>query len=192
VCCIRTHPNARSANGRATRTKALTTLRCSAMLSDQRCDRLSRRVPPADAERMSSRVGIHLVAFVGIKVNSRLEQSGSERQGLLVRGPEIVDVEVEVDLWLRGTVGPHGRNMLRCELHPDPPLAFGVNNTVPAVVLEYSPAKDPGPERALSMAHRRVKHHDLTDHPHREDRTGGSGGLRHRLERSRSHLEPTT
>lgn len=67
-----------------------------------------------------------------------------------MRGSGVVDVEVEVDL-LGGAIGPVRRNVVRCELHADPPLAVGVNNTVPAFVLEDPAAKQPGPERTLRM-----------------------------------------
>lgn len=136
-------------------------------------------MPPADAEWMSGRVGVYLVTLIGIEIDSRLKKPGPERQELLVRSPGILDVEVEVDL-LRGTVGPLRRNMVGCELHPDPPPAFGVNDTVPAIVLEYAPTNDAGPERTFRMQVRRVEHDDLPHHPHSQDRTGASGRLRYR------------
>jgi hypothetical protein len=76
-----------------------------------------------------------------------------------------------VDL-LGRAIGPVRRNVVRCELHADPPLTVGVNDTVPTVVLEDPAAKDPGPERTLRMQVRRVEHDDLTHHPHADNRIG--------------------
>lgn len=123
---------------------------------------------------MPSRVGVHLMAFVGIEVDSGLEQSGSESHRLLVRSSGIVDVEIEVDL-LWGAVGPVRRDVARCELHADPPLACGVDDAVPCVFLKDPPAKDPSPERALRMQVRGVEHDYLTHHPHKDDRTDQLG-----------------
>ncbi len=120
---------------------------------------------PPDAKRMSSRVCVRLVALVGVEVGSRLEKSGSESHCLLVRNSGIIDVQIEVDL-LRVAVRPFRREVVRCELYPDPPLASRVTDAMPTVVLEDAPAKDPGPERALCMEIRRVEHDDLTHHSH--------------------------
>ena len=41
-------------------------------ICDERCERFSGRVSPADAERMSSRVRIHLVTLGDIQIRSWL------------------------------------------------------------------------------------------------------------------------
>ena len=46
---------------------------------------------------------------------------------------------------------PVGRNIVRCQLHADPPLSSRVDDAVPIVVLEDVPAEDARPERALGM-----------------------------------------
>jgi hypothetical protein len=122
-------------------------------------------MPPPDAKRMSSRIGVCLMALVGVEVGSRLEKSGSESHCLLVRNSRIVDMEIEVNL-LRAAVGPVRRDVVRRELHADAPLASGVEDAVPSVLLEDAPAEDPGPERALRVNVRCVEHDDSTHHSH--------------------------
>ncbi len=123
---------------------------------------------PSDAKRMSSGVGVRLVALLGIEVGSRPEKSGSESHRLLVRNPRISDVEIEVNL-LRATVRPVRGDVVRSELHPDPPLTSGINDAMPTLILEDAPSKDPGPECALRMYVRCVEHDDLTHHLHDPD-----------------------
>jgi hypothetical protein len=98
-------------------------------------ERLSGRVPPANAKRMPGRVRVHLVALGGIEIRSWLEQPGTEGDGLFVRGSRVVDVEVEMHL-LGSPMRPVGRNMVRRQLHADPPLSSGVDDAVPIVVLK--------------------------------------------------------
>jgi hypothetical protein len=62
-------------------------------------------VPPSGAKRMSGRVGVGLVAQLGIEVGRGPEKSGTESHRLLVGNSGIVDVEIEVDL-LRAAVRP--------------------------------------------------------------------------------------
>ena len=119
-------------------------------VGSERRERLPRRVPPTDAKRMPGRVGIHLVALGSIKIRSRLEQSGAEGDCLFMRSPRIVNVQVEMHL-LGDPMRPAGRNMVRRQLHADPPLSSGVDDAVPIVVLEDVPAENASPERALGM-----------------------------------------
>ena len=111
-------------------------------------ERLSGRVSPADAKRMPGRVRIHLVALGGIEIRSWLEQTGAEGDRLVVRASLVLDVEVEMHL-LGGPMRPARRNMVRRQLHADPPLSGGVDDTVPIVVLEDVPAEIPA-QNALS------------------------------------------
>ncbi len=90
----------------------------------------------------------YLVALGGIEIRSWLEQPGAEGDCLFVGGSRVVDVEVEVHL-LGGAMRPVGRNVVRRELHAEPPLSSGVDDAVPLVVLEDVAAENAGPERAL-------------------------------------------
>ena len=122
---------------------------------------------PPDTERMSCRIRIGLVSLVGFEISGRQEKCGSESHRLFVRSSGIINVEIEVDL-LRVAVGPVRRNVVRCELHTDPPLAGGVNDAMPTVVLEDPSAKDPCPECALRVQISCVEHDHVTHHPHRQ------------------------
>jgi hypothetical protein len=116
---------------------------------------------------MSSRIRICLVSLVGIEIGRRQEKCGSESHHLFVRSSGIINVEIEVDLlWV--AVRPVRRNVVRCELDADPPLADGVNDAMPTVVLEDPSAKDTCPECALCVQVSCVEHDHLTHHPHRE------------------------
>jgi hypothetical protein len=140
------------------------------VVGNECCKLLLRRMAPSDAERMSSRIRVRLVSLFGIEIGSRPEQSGAKCHRLLVRSAEIIDVEIEVDLLL-ATIGPVRRDVVRRELHADPPLAGGVNDAVPVFVLEDSPSKNRGPERTLRVEVCCVEHDDLTHYLHRLDRT---------------------
>jgi hypothetical protein len=125
---------------------------------------------PSDTERMSSRVRVGLVPLVGIEIGNWLEKSGSESHRLFMCCSGVINMEIEVNLlWV--AVGPVRRNVVRCELHADPPLAGGVNDAVPAIVHEDSPTEHSGPERALRGQVGCIEHDHLTDHPHRRDCT---------------------
>jgi hypothetical protein len=94
------------------------------------------------------RVGVHLVALVAIQIRSCLEQSGAEGDRLFVRSLWVFDVQVEMHL-LRAAVRPVRGDMVRRQLHADPPLSGGIDDAVPRLVGEDVPAEKPGPERAL-------------------------------------------
>jgi hypothetical protein len=80
-------------------------------VGNERCERLPGRVSPADAKRMPGRVRVDLVALGGIEIRSWLEQSGAEGDRLFVRGPRVVDVEVEMHL-LGSPMRPVGWNVV--------------------------------------------------------------------------------
>jgi hypothetical protein len=80
-------------------------------ISNERSDGLLRGVPPADAERVTGRVGVHLMAFQGVKV-ARLEQFGAKPDRHLVCGSRIFNLKVDMYL-LRSTIRPLGWNVVR-------------------------------------------------------------------------------
>jgi hypothetical protein len=49
-------------------------------------------MPPANAERMPSGIGVDLVAFFRSEIGSGLEQSCAERHCFFVRGTRIIDM----------------------------------------------------------------------------------------------------
>ena len=128
---------------------------------------------PADAKRMPSRVRVHLVTLDGIEIKSWLEQAGAEGDHLFVRGSRVVGVEVEMHL-LGSPMRPVGRDVVRRQLHADPPLSSGVDDAVPIVFLEDVPAEDASPERALGMKVGRVEHYYLTHYVHDAYITGAT------------------
>src|SRR5215469_8026090 len=130
--------------------RALARLSPPQAVGDERSERFSGRVSPADAKRMPGRVRVHLVTLGGIEIRSWLEQPGAEGDCLFVRGSRVLDVEVEMHL-LGSPMRPAGRNMIRRQLHADPPLSSGVDDAMPLVVLEDAPAENARPERTLGM-----------------------------------------
>ena len=142
-------------------------------ISDERRDRRSRRVPPADAERVARRVDIDLVPLCGVEVTG-LEQPGTEPDRRLVRGARIFDVQIDMHL-LRSPVRPVGWNVVRRELYADMPLAGGVDDAVKPVVPEDVPAEHPRPERALGLEIGSIEHDYLAHHLHWPERSGQSG-----------------
>ena len=55
---------------------------------------------------MARRVGVDLVALLRTEVGGCAEEARAERQHLLVRGGEVLDVQVEVHLLPLGPVRP--------------------------------------------------------------------------------------
>lgn len=129
-------------------------------------------MPPADAERVASGVGVYLVALLGLEVGW-LKQPGAEPDRCVVGSSRIFDVEVEVHL-LRSPIRPFGRNVVRGQLHTDIPLAGGTDDRMKAVVCKDVPAEDPGPESALGIQIGSIEHDDVTDHVHGPTVTGCS------------------
>jgi hypothetical protein len=122
-------------------------------------------MPPSDAKRMSSGVCVGLVTLFGIEVGCRPEKSRAKSHRLLVSNPRIFDVKIEVDL-LGASVWPVRGDVVRCELHPDPPFTGRIDDAVPTLLLEDAPSEESGPERALRVYVRRVEHDDLAHHSH--------------------------
>jgi len=67
---------------------------------------------PSDAERVTGRVGVHLMAGLSIEV-AGLEQAGAQPDRRIVRNSRVFDVKVEVHL-LRSAIRPFGCNVVRC------------------------------------------------------------------------------
>ena len=121
-------------------------------ICDERCERFSGRVSPADAERVPGWVGPQdpdgpqRVA----QIRGRLSQAGSQRDCLLMRGFRIVHVQVEVHL-LRVSVRPVGRNIVGFQLHARSAHSPAASVTLCQFVLEDVPAENASPKRALGM-----------------------------------------
>jgi hypothetical protein len=81
-------------------------------ICNERRKRVTGRVSPADAERMSRRVRVHLVTLGGIEIRSGLQQPGAQADCLLVRGARVIDVKVEMHLLWR-SMRPARRNVAR-------------------------------------------------------------------------------
>ena len=139
------------------------------MLSDERRQRVPRRLAPTDAEGMPGGVGVHLVTFVSIEIRSFLKQSGTERNSLGMRSARVLDVEVEMYLLVGVAMRPIGRDMVRCQLYADPPFSSGVDNAVPLLVLEDMTVEHASPERALRVQVGCVENDHLTNHLHAVD-----------------------
>ena len=141
-----------------------TSLRRVRPLCGRGSHRRSRRMPPADAERVARRVCVDLMAFRRVEV-ARLEQAGTKFDCLLMGGSRILDVEVEMDL-LRGPIGPVGRNVFRRELDADRPFARGGDDAVKTVVPNHDSTEHPSPERALGIQVGGIEHDHLSHHLH--------------------------
>jgi hypothetical protein len=76
-----------------------------------------RWLPPADAKRVPSGVGVHLMAFAAAQISGWLEQPRAESDGLLMRNAGVLDVEIEMHL-LRVSIWPVRRNVVRRQLTP--------------------------------------------------------------------------
>jgi hypothetical protein len=137
----------------------------SQLLPDEGSERLSGGVPPTDAERVTRRVGVHLVPLVAVQVASS-EYAGTEVYRLLVRLLRVFDMKVDVYLLRRCAVWPGRGNVPRCQLDADPPLAGGVDHAVKRVVGEDVPIEHPGPECTFCVQVGGVKHHHASYRGH--------------------------
>jgi len=78
---------------------------------------------------MARRVCVDLVSFVGGHVFGRLHEPRSERDRLLMRAGEIIDVKVEMDL-LCVAIWPVRWDVIRGELYPHHPAIVRVEDIV--------------------------------------------------------------
>lgn len=90
------------------------------------------------------------MALVAAQIGCRLEQMRAESNRLVVGSTWIVDVQVQMHL-LRAPERPVRRNVTRCQLYANPPLAVGVDNAVPCLVRKDVATQNRGPECALGM-----------------------------------------
>lgn len=119
---------------------------------------LSGRVTPADAERMTRRVGVHLMPLRTAEV-VRPEQASAQRHRPLMCDYGVLDVKVDVYLlWL--AVWPLRRPVLRRKLDAYSPLTMGIDNAVELLVLKDTPLEQRAPERALRVKIRGIEHDD--------------------------------
>ena len=132
--------------------------------------RLGGRLTPSDAEGVASGIGVDLKALVAVEIGSGLQQPGAERECLLMRRSCVIDVKIEMHL-LRTSVRPVRRDVVGGGLDADPPLASGVDDTVPSVIREHVPAEHARPEGTLCAQVSRVEHDDVAYQLHDVDPT---------------------
>lgn len=131
---------------------------------------------PPDAERVSCRVGIHLVAFLGLQV-ARSKERGAQPGRLLVRSNRVRDVQVQVDL-LRTAVWPARSYVIRRQLHADAPLTGRVEHTMKGrVVIDDAAPEQARPEGALPSDLSRIENNHLANGVHATEPNSTPNGL---------------
>jgi len=163
-------PSAACASDRSGCLPGCTVAGSSEVVGNEVGERLPGGETPADAERVPSRVGVHLVTLIAVQILSWLEQSGAKGRRLFVGSAWVIDVKVEMHL-LRTSVRPVRRDVVRRQLHADPPLARGVDDAMPRLVHKDLAPQHPSPERALSAQVGRVEHHHVAHEFHDTDAT---------------------
>ena len=124
-------------------------------------------MPPPDAKRMASGVGVHLIALLGAETRRRLQQTCSVLDCPFVGTLRILDVNVHVDLLLRGTVRPLGWSVLWGVLYANDPRATHIDHAMELFVISHDMAvKHCGPEGALASDVCCVKHDDVSNQFH--------------------------
>lgn len=113
---------------------------------------------------MAGGVRVDLEALGRLEVICRLQQPSTQRRRFLVRGPDVSDVQVEMDL-LRRPAGPIRWHMVGCQLNAEPPFALD-DDTVPIVVRVDLATQESGPEAALSGEIGGVEDDDLSGNLH--------------------------
>lgn len=121
---------------------------------------------PAQTEGMPGRVGVHPVAMAGIGIVCILEESCAQFHGTTMRRIRVGYVKVDVRL-LRFPIWPIGRNVARCVLHTENPVAFGVDDWVETrIVAQDNPVEHGSPELTLSFNVFGIEHNNVTDSLH--------------------------
>ncbi len=115
---------------------------------------------PTKAERVTGGIRVDLEALGRLEVVGRFQEPRAQRDCFLVRGPQVVDPQVEMYL-LRRPVRPIGGNMVRRELNAEPPLAVD-QHAVPIVVRVDRASHQTCPEGALGGQVGGVEHDDLS------------------------------
>ncbi len=132
-------------------------------------------MPPANAERMARRVGVHLMSLVSQETRSWLKQTCAQLDRLVVGPLKILDVKVQVDLLRWGSVGPLGRSVVRGELHADDPRAAFVQHAMEFLVVGDDVAvKHRGPERTFGGNISSIEDDDVADQFHARTVVDGS------------------
>lgn len=122
---------------------------------------------PANAERVASRIGVHLVSLFSRETRSRLKQPRPELDRLIVGALWILDMKVDVDLLLLGSIGPLWRSVIRRKLNADDPRAILVQYAMKLFVIRNDVAvKHCGPEGTLDSDICRVEHDYVSDQIH--------------------------
>ena len=85
-----------------------------------------------------------------------------------MRSPDVLDMQIEMDLLLLCPIGPRGRDMVRCELNTEPPLAVD-DHAMKVIILINFTAQEPRPERTLGGEIRCIKDGDLPGDLHSFD-----------------------
>src|SRR5579883_1830744 len=116
---------------------------------------------PTQAERVAGGIRVDLEAFGRREVVGRFQESRAQRECFVMRGLDVIDPQVEMDLLLRRPIGPIGGNVVRRELNAEPPLAVD-QHAVPIAVRFYRAAQQAGPETALGGKVGGVEHDDLS------------------------------
>jgi len=113
---------------------------------------------------MPGGIRVDLVALGRPDVIRWLQEFGTQRDGFVMGGLDVIDIQVEVHL-LRRAIGPLRRNMVGRELNAQPPFAID-EDTVPIVVRFDRSTQQSGPEGALGSQVGGVEDDDLSGNPH--------------------------
>jgi hypothetical protein len=179
----RAHSHARSLGKTAHYSRRAGSVPSVAALGYECSNGLLGRVAPSNAEGVTGRVSVDLVALLATKIGGCLEQPSAQPHRLFVRLRGVGHVEVDVHL-LGRTLWPLGLDVGRGVLHADRPVSRLVDHALELIVSEDASADHSGPEGALGLNIGGVKNGDLPkDHrpaPFRDDpgqATGHSGRL---------------
>lgn len=114
---------------------------------------------------MAGRVGVHLEVVSLGRATSWLKHTSTKLRHALVRGVEVLDPQIEMDL-LRGCpVRPVRRDVVRCVLHPNAWFAID-DHHMPAIVTVDLTAEYSTPKRTLRFNVCGVESDDLIPDSH--------------------------
>ncbi len=161
---------------------------------------------PANAKRVPSRVGVHLMTLFRHETGSWLKHACPELDYLIMGALRILDVKVKVDLLLLGSARPLWRSVIRSKLHTDKPRATFVQHAMEFFVIGHDVALEHRrPKSALGANICRVKHDDVSDRFHAktvasessspstfDDQDGNTAGRRRHERRARNGASERT
>ena len=110
---------------------------------------------------MAGRIRVDLEDLGRLRVLGRLQEPRAQRDRSLMRGLEVVDPQVQMQLLLRCPVRPFGGYMVRRELDAEPPLAVD-DHAVPVILGFDRAPQQTCPEAALGGEVGGVEHNDLS------------------------------